>query len=64
MSVAETDWQSFLSPGSKLPPDVFFLVKDEESEGEGQSRTIAAHRFLLAGVSPAFNAMHNVTIVN
>ena len=56
MSVFETDWQSFLSPGSNLPPDVFFLVKDEESE-DGQSKTIAAHRFLLAGVSPAFRAM-------
>ena len=56
MSVFETDWQSFLSPGSNLPPDVLFLVKDEDSE-DGQSKTIAAHRFLLAGVSPAFRAM-------
>ena len=53
MSVFETDWQSFLSPGSNLPPDVFFEVKDEG----GQDKTIAAHRFLLAGVSPAFRAM-------
>ena len=53
MSVFETDWQSFLSPGSNLPPDVFFLVKDEE----GESKTVAAHKFLLAGVSPAFRAM-------
>ena len=57
MSLAETDWQSFLSRDSNLPPDVFFFVKDKDSEGEGQSKTIAAHRFLLAGVSPAFNAM-------
>ena len=57
MSVFETDWQSFLSPGSNLPPDVFFQVKDEESGEGGQSKTIAAHRFLLAGVSPAFRAM-------
>ena len=56
MSVAETDWQSFLSPGSILPPDVLFLVKDAEGEG-GQSKTIAAHRFLLAGVSPVFGGM-------
>ena len=55
MSVAETDWQTFLSPDSILPPDVLFLVKDED--GEGQSRTIAAHRFLLAGVSPVFGGM-------
>ena len=53
MSVFETDWQSFLSPGSKLPPDVFFLVKDEE----GESKTVGAHKFLLAGVSPSFQAM-------
>ena len=56
MSVAETDWQSFLSRDSNLPPDVLFLVKDEDGEGE-QSRTIAAHRFLLAGVSPVFGGM-------
>ena len=56
MSLAETDWQRFLSPDSNLPPDVLFLVKDEEGEG-GQSKTIAAHRFLLAGVSPVFGGM-------
>ena len=55
MSVAQTDWQSFLSPGSNLPPDVLFLVKDED--GEGQGKKIAAHRFLLAGVSPVFRGM-------
>ena len=55
MSVAETDWQSFLSPGSNLPPDVLFLVKDEESEG--QSNKIAAHKLLLAGVSSVFRGM-------
>ena len=53
MSVFETDWQSFLSPGSNLPPDVFFLVRDEE----GESKTVGAHRLLLAGVSPTFRAM-------
>ena len=56
MSLAETDWQRFLSPDSNLPPDVLFLVKDEEGEG-GQSKTIAAHRFLLGGVSPVFEVM-------
>ena len=55
MSVAQTDWQSFLSPGSNLPPDVLFLVKDED--GVGQGKKIAAHRFLLAGVSPVFRGM-------
>ena len=57
MAIVKTNWQSFLSPGSNLPPDVFFQVKDEESREGGQSKTIAAHRFLLAGVSPAFRAM-------
>ena len=56
MSVAETDWQRFLAPDSNLPPDVLFLVKDEEGEG-GESKTIAAHRFLLGGVSPVFEGM-------
>ena len=57
MSVAETDWQSFLSPDSNLPPDVFFEVKGEDGDGEGQSKTIGAHRLLLAGVSPVFRGM-------
>ena len=56
MSAAETDWQSFLSPDSDLPPDVFFQVKDEEGKG-GQSKTIGAHRLILAGVSPVFRRM-------
>ena len=56
MSLAETDWQRFLSPDSNLPPDVLFRVKDEEGEG-GQSKTIAAHRFLLGGVSSVFEGM-------
>jgi len=55
MSLAENDWQSFLSPDSDLPPDVFFLVKDRENEGE--SKRIGAHRFLLASVSPVFRGM-------
>ena len=53
MSLAEADWRSFLAPDSHLPPDVAFLVKDEE----GQCKRIPAHRFLLAAVSPAFRAM-------
>ena len=54
MSLAENDWQSFLSPDSDLPPDVFFLVKDRE---DGESKRIGAHRFLLASVSPVFRGM-------
>ena len=55
MSAAETNWQSFLAPDSDLPPDVFFLVNDEENRGE--SPTIGAHKFILAGVSPVFRGM-------
>ena len=54
MSLAENDWQSFLSPDSDLPPDVFFLVKDRE---DGERKRIGAHRFLLASVSPVFRGM-------
>ena len=52
MSASETNWQSFLTPDSDLPPDVFFLVNDEENKGG--SPTIGAHKFILAGVSPVF----------
>ena len=55
MSIVETDWKRFLSPDSDLPPDVFFLVKGEDEEG--QSKTIGAHKLLLAGVSPVFRGM-------
>ena len=58
MAIAKTDWQSLLSPGSDLPPDVFFLVELEEDEGQGGvAKKIGAHRFLLAGVSPVFKGM-------
>ena len=58
MSIAEINWQNFLSPDSDLPPDVAFLVKGGEDEGgEGQSRTIRAHRLFLSGVSPVFKGM-------
>ena len=55
MSAVETNWQSFLARDSDLPPDVFFLVNDEENRGE--SPTIGAHKFILAGVSPVFRGM-------
>ena len=57
MSIAEINWQNFLSPDSDLPPDVAFLVKGEEEGGDGQSRTIRAHRLFLSGVSPVFKGM-------
>ena len=53
MSIAETDWQSKLSPDSDLPPDVSFLVQGEN----GEETKIGAHKFLLAGVSPVFQGM-------
>ena len=55
MSIAETDWQSRLSPDSDLPPDVSFLVQGEN--GEDQETRIGAHKLLLAGVSPVFQGM-------
>ena len=55
MSIAETDWQSKLSPDSDLPPDVSFLVQGENGE-DGETK-IEAHKFLLAGVSPVFQGM-------
>ena len=55
MSIAETDWQSKLSPDSDLPTDVSFLVQGEN--GEDRETKIEAHKFLLAGVSPVFQGM-------
>ena len=55
MSIAEINWQTFLSQDSDLPPDVFFLVKEEDEGGDGQ--TIGAHRLFLSGVSPVFRGM-------
>ena len=43
-------WAEFLSPDSNVPPDVFFLVHGEG----GEVVKIAAHKLLLAGVSPVF----------
>ena len=59
MSIAETDWQRFLSPGSDLPPDVIFNVEGEDDKSEGQryQKKIGAHRLFLAGVSPVFKSM-------
>ena len=59
MSIAETDWRSFLSPDSDLPPDVFFRVEGEDDGSGGQShqKDIGAHRLFLAGVSPVFRGM-------
>ena len=47
----DTNWKTFLTPDSSLPPDVTFLVK-----GEGEEEVkVPAHRFLLAATSPVFN---------
>ena len=51
MAVIETNWKTFLSPDSSLPPDVFFLVKG----GDEGDKKIGAHKFLLAGTSSVFN---------
>ena len=58
MAILKTDWQSFLSKDSELPPDVFFLVKTNDGlivEEFGEA--IGAHKFLLAGISPVFRRM-------
>ena len=58
MAIAKTNWQSFLSADSDLPPEVFFLVKTEEEECGGYvNKKFGAHRLFLAGVSPVFKAM-------
>ena len=56
MSIAETDWQSKLSPDSDLPPDISFLVQ-QGGNGEDRETKIEAHKLLLAGVSPVFKNM-------
>ena len=53
-AIVETNWQSFLSPESGLPPDVLFVVKDQLGEDKSGWKTIEAHKFLLAGTSPVF----------
>ena len=56
MSHAETDLRVFLSSDSELPPDVFFLIQDEDEESGGR-KIIGAHRFVLGTVSPVFRRM-------
>ena len=53
MAVRNANRKSFLSEESEVPPDVFFLVHEED----GGSARIGAHRLLLAGVSPVFKRM-------
>ena len=53
MAIVDTDWKVFLSPDSDLPPDICFLVPGED---DTSSKTIRAHRWALAGVSPVFRA--------
>ena len=52
MAIVDTDWKIFLSPDSDLPPDVSFLVSGEDENSI--SKTIKAHKWPLAGVSPVF----------
>ena len=55
MALLETNWKSFLSPDSDLPPDVFFQVTNYDDKSSG--KTLGAHRLLLAAVSPVFRKM-------
>ena len=57
MSLAETDLRVFLSSDSELPPDVSFLIQGQDEESGGQSKTVGAHKFVLAAVSPVFRRM-------
>ena len=52
MAIVDTNWNTFLSPDSDLPPDVCFLVT--AGEDDKGSKTIRAHSQLLGGVSPFF----------
>ena len=54
VAIVDTDWQNFLLPGSDIPPDVCFLVKDATDGASGSSESIGAHKLLLAGSSPVF----------
>ena len=54
VAIVDTDWQNFLLPGSDIPPDVCFLVKDATDGESGSSESIGAHKLLLAGSSPVF----------
>ena len=51
MAIVDTNWNIFLSPDSELSPDVSFLVTGED---EKSSKTIKAHKWPLAGVSPVY----------
>ena len=53
MAVRNANWKSFLSEESEVPPDVFFLVLEED----GGNVRIGAHRLILAAVSPVFKRM-------
>ena len=54
VAIVDTDWQNFLLPGSDIPPNVCFLVKDATDGASGCSESIGAHKLLLAGSSPVF----------
>ena len=54
MAIFETDWQSFLSRDSEIPPDVFFAVDDSGDDSSCSIELIRAHKIFLAGVSPVF----------
>ena len=51
--LGKVDWESFRSPNSEIPQDIFFLVKG----GDGKCSKFGAHRVLLAGISPVFRRM-------
>ena len=40
MAIVETNWQRFLSSESGLPPDVFFVVKEEGQQDEVEEKEV------------------------
>ena len=48
MAIFETDWQSFLSRDSEIPPDVFFAVDDSGDDSSFSRELIGAHKIFLA----------------
>ena len=57
MAIVETNWNKLLAPDSQIPPDVFFLVKEENEGNDSSNKPIGAHRMFLGGVSPVFMGM-------
>ena len=63
MAIVRTDWEQFRNANSDIPPDIFFRVSQDstgdenvEMKNEDKTKMIGAHKLLLAGTSPVFQA--------